>query len=221
MSEMRVGGAVSLAGPIEFENIDVGGSLKVKGDLTVRGNMKIGGSASIEGNLKAGRVKIGGSISVQGRIVAEELTIGGAGSVGEGVIGELLLGGSLKAGRLYVGKARISGRFTGVIIGKTVIVEKKSKVEGTVIAGNLVARRNSEIEEAYAVEAEVERGAEISKLHCVKCVLGKKSWIGLLRYKESYKDEGCDIDKIEEAEDIPELAELKELEDRLTSLQLG
>ena len=221
MSEMRVGGAVSLAGPIEFENIDVGGSLRVKGDLTVKGNMKIGGSASIDGNLKAGKVKIGGSIIVQGRIEAGELAIGGAGSVGEGVIGELLLGGSLKAGRLYVGRARISGRFTGVIVGKTVIVEKKSKVKGTVIAGNLVARRNSEIEEAYAVEAEVERGAEISKLHCVKCVLGRKSWIGLLRYKDSYKDEGCDIDKVEEAEDIPEIEELGELDDKLTGLKLG
>jgi len=220
LSEMRVGGAVSLAGPIEFENIDVGGSLKVKGDLTVRGSMKIGGSASIEGNLKAGRVKIGGSISVQGKIEAKELTIGGAGSVGEGVIGELLLGGSLKAGRLYVGKARISGKFTGVIVGKTVIVEKKSKVKGIIIAGNLVARRNSEIEEAYAVEAEVERGAEISKLHCVKCVLGKKSWIGLLRYKESYRDEGSDIDRVEEAEDISELDELKGLEDMFSGLQL-
>ncbi|MEB3756219.1 MAG: hypothetical protein GSR79_05110 [Desulfurococcales archaeon] len=215
MSEMKVGGSVSLGGPIEFENIDVGGSLKVKGDLTVRGEFKIGGSANIEGSLKTRSGKIGGTIVVQGKLYASRFTIGGSGEIGEGVIGELIVGGSLKAGKLYVKEARISGNYTGVVIGKTIILEKKTKIKGTVIAEKLVAQKNSEIEEAYVIEAELERGVEVNKLHCVRCILGKKSWIGLLRYKDSYKDEGSEIDKAEKTDIIPELEVLGELENKL------
>ncbi|MCE4615110.1 MAG: hypothetical protein F7B60_06255 [Desulfurococcales archaeon] len=218
MSEMKVGGSVSLGGPIEFENIDVGGSLKVKGDLTVRGEFKTGGSADIEGSLKTRSGKIGGTIVVQGKLNAREFTIGGSGKIGKGVIGELIVGGSLIAGRLYVGEARISGNYTGVIIGETVIVEKKTKIRGTVIAEKLVAKRNSEVEEAYVIEAELERGAEVNKLHCVKCILGKKSWVGLLRYKDSYEDEGSEIDGVEGIDVIQELKVLEELEDKLNKI---
>ncbi len=43
MSELRVGGSVKLRGPVEFENIEIGGSLNVEGDLRVKGDFRLGG----------------------------------------------------------------------------------------------------------------------------------------------------------------------------------
>jgi cytoskeletal protein CcmA (bactofilin family) len=215
MSEMKVGGSVSLKGSLEFKGIDIGGSLSVDGDLTVREEFKAGGSVKISGDLNAGMIKLGGSLSVLGRVSAKELQLGGSARIGEGVIKELSVGGSLKADIVYAENARISGAFEGVLIAKNVIVERKSKIRGRVISENLLLKRKAEVDEAYAVEVVAEREAEVSRLECIRCRLGKKSWAGLLRYKENFEDEGAEIDKSERVEEIPELEKLKELEKML------
>ncbi|MCE4613159.1 MAG: polymer-forming cytoskeletal protein [Desulfurococcales archaeon] len=211
MSEMSVGGSVSLRGPVEFKSIDIGGSLKVEGDLLVSDDLRIGGSARIEGNLRAGRVKVGGSIRVSGRIEAGELTIGGSADFSEGIIGDLDVGGSISALEILVKNARIAGSARGLIIGDHVVVEKKSRIKGRIVARKLVVKREAEVEEAYAVEAMIEKKAEVDSLSCVACTLGNDAWIGLLRYKQSYEDRGANVEAIEKADEIPELDLLRKL----------
>ncbi len=212
MSEMKVGGSVHLKGNLEFKGIDIGGSLSVEGDLTVINELKAGGSVKIYGNLKADVVRLGGSLSVLGEVVAKEFQLSGSARIGKGVIKEINVGGSLKAEIVYAKDVRISGAFEGILVAKNVIVERKSKIRGSVISENLILKRRSEVDETYAIEAVIEREAEVSRLECIRCRLGKKSWVGLLRYRENFEDEGAEIDKFEVKKEIPELEKLKELE---------
>ena len=219
MSEMKVGGSVHLKGGLEFKGIDIGGSLSVEGNLIVKEELKAGGSVKSTGDLRAGVIRLGGSLSVLGEVIAKEFQLGGSARIGKGVMKEMSVEGSLKANMVYAENVRISGAFEGVLVAKNVIVERKSKVRGSIISENLVLKRRTEVDEAYAVEAVIEREAEVSRLECVKCRLGRKSWIGFLRYKEDFEDEGAEIDRSEKEEGIPELEKLKELEKMLSLIE--
>ncbi|MEB3806845.1 MAG: polymer-forming cytoskeletal protein [Desulfurococcales archaeon] len=218
MSEIKAAGSIKLKGPIEFNNLDIGGSLKVEGDLTVNGEFRSGGSVVVDGNLTVNRMKSGGSVKISGTLIANELAAGGSISMATGVVRELDVGGSLTADTVYADRARISGTFKGVLIARSVVVEKKSKIKGRVIAGRLLLKRKTEVDEAYAVELEAEREAEVGKLACVKCLLGRGVWVGLLLYKESYEADKAEIDRVEKVEEIPELERLRELEEELSKI---
>ncbi|NPA98067.1 MAG: hypothetical protein GXO43_01685 [Crenarchaeota archaeon] len=202
MSEMRVGGSVRLKGPITFDRIGIGGSLHVDGDLTVNEELDVGGKVRIRGRLKARRVDIGGSLTVDGEVEIEELDVGGSARLEGGYIRVLDLAGTLKTGTLRVEKASLAGKIEGTIIGKEVVIEKKTRVKGKIVAERLIVKKDSEIEHAVAVEAKIDRDVDIDMLECVRCVVGKKSWIGRLRYVEEYKAQDAEIDKIEKIEQL-------------------
>ncbi len=215
MSEMRVGGSVYLRGPCEFRAIDIGGSLRVDGDLLVERELRAGGSVRVEGSLRAGVVRVGGSLSVSGRLEAGEVHMGGSMRVGEGAAWRLEVGGSLEARVFYAGEARIGGSFTGVLVARRVVVGRKSRIRGTLVAEELVVGRDAEVEEAYAVEAELERGAEARVLGCIRCRLSRKAWVGRLLYVESFEDKGGEVDEAERVPALPQLERLRELEEAL------
>jgi len=197
VSEMRVGGSVRLKGPITFDRIDIGGSLHVDGDLTVNEELDVGGTVKVKGRIKARRVDIGGSLVVDGEVEIEELDVGGSARLEGGYIRDLDLAGTLKTGILRVERASLAGKIEGTIIGKEVVIEKKTKVKGRIIAEKLIVKKDSEIEHAVAVEAKIDRDVDIDVLECIRCEVGKKSWVGRLRYVEEYKAHNADIDKIE------------------------
>lgn len=213
LSELKVGGSVTLKGSIEFQNIDIGGSLKVDGDLNVKESISVSGSAKISGGMEAEKAEFNGSLDIKGSVKAKELIIRGSATIGDGIVQDLEVGGTLKANVVKANDAKISGSFKGIIIGKKVEIDKKSKVKGKIIAEDLIIKRNAEIDEAYAKNVFVEKNAEIDKLSCIRCEIRKDVWIGTLNYVESYEDEGGEIDKIEKVGKISELEELKQLQD--------
>ena len=207
MSELRVGGSVSLKGHAKFQNMDIGGTLKVEGDLEVNESIRVSGSTKISNKLKAERAEFNGSLEVEGDLEVDELAIRGSGKIVNGLVKELDVEGSLRANTVKVKEAKISGDFKGVLVGENVEIDRKSKVKGRVIAKKLIVRRNSEIDEAFVEEAYIERNAGISKLSCIRCTIGRETWIGTLNYVEEYRDEGAEIDYVEKVEEIPELDE--------------
>ncbi len=207
MSELRVGGSVNLKGHINFQNMDIGGTLKVEGDLEVSESIRVSGSTKISNKLKAKRAEFNGSLEVEGDLEVNELTIRGSGKIANGLVEELDVEGSLKANTVRTKEAKISGEFKGTLIGGSVEVDKKSKVKGRIVAKKLIVRRESKIDEAFVEEAYIERGAEISRLSCIRCTIGRGAWIGTLYYAEEYRDEGAEIDYMEKVDEIPELNE--------------
>jgi cytoskeletal protein CcmA (bactofilin family) len=197
VSELKVGGSVKLRGPISFRVLDVAGSLSIEGDVEVEEDFKVSGSGKVKGRLKAKSIRAAGSLDVEGEVVAEEIDFSGSMKASAIKTGSLSVSGSLKSGMIEAREAEIHGSVKGDIRAVSVIIGKKSKVRGTIVADRVVVERRAEVERIIAREVVIEKDAEADYVEAEKAIVKRGAYVGELRYvKEYVAEEGAEIDRV-------------------------
>lgn len=158
-NELDVGGSVAIKGSLKCKKVDVGGSIKVGEEISCE-NIDTGGSLKA-GIIKAKNAFLGGS----GKIIAGEieriLEVGGSLRSEEDLVGNeievngsLKIGGSLKVKTLEVnGSTTINNNFyfTDVSISGSVNVENEVKGVTIELNGSMNNNNSVELENTFTI----------------------------------------------------------------------
>ena len=125
--------------------IDVGGTLRVDGDLDLTDELDIGGKAYIEGTLKSRRVDVGGKIEAY-RVEASEIRTN-----------TLITQKGATADYIEIGRR---GEVEGPLVAKRVTVRNRARVED-IYAEVVELRRGCRVNNVYAARVDVERGCRV------------------------------------------------------------
>jgi cytoskeletal protein CcmA (bactofilin family) len=112
IEEIDVGGTIEIEGNADGSEVDTGGFLKVKENLTLSGGLEVGGNCAVGGTLSAERIEIGGWIEAA-EIKASEVEVGGSTRTVKGVRARLITIGD-------------DGRVKGPLIGDTISLGERS-----------------------------------------------------------------------------------------------
>lgn len=209
---LKISGSGTTGGG-EFEGVYISGSGKVNGDVKCR-EFKISGSGNIIGSVYTDDFKISGSGKVNGDSNCQWLKISGDGKILGNVLGKtfIISGGAFVEKNIEVENFEARGNFkvNGMInadeviiqlqnhcyveeIGATKVDVRKGATINSVFkfisffAKNFVGYLNTKIIEADDIyieytKADIVRGENI--------VIGEGCEIGLVEYKNSFKEEG-------------------------------
>ncbi|MCK4497946.1 hypothetical protein KAU25_01975 [Candidatus Bathyarchaeota archaeon] len=147
-NDIDVGGVVSISGSGEGKSLNVGGQIKVGGDLTLSGAFDVGGIAEVNGNLSGEDVSVGGRLHA-GKIVAQNrVSVGGSVETIEGV---------------YTSHFRIGrrGKVVGLVKADEALIGRGARVDD-VFAKTMTLEREASAENLYGERIRLERGCRIS-----------------------------------------------------------
>jgi len=144
---LDVGGKVDIKGPIKGRDVNVGGEMGTGGNATIAGRLRVGGYAKVGGELNAGNVEVGGSLVAE-ICLAEDVIAGG----------EIRTKRGTKAKRFEIGR---EGKVWGPIVADEVKIGRGAEVED-VYADRLMMDEDSSAHNAYAKVACLGPGAKVS-----------------------------------------------------------
>lgn len=211
--EFKISGSGNIIGSVYTDDFKISGSGKIEGNLKCT-NGRISGSGGILGNLTAEEFKISGSGKVNGNSNCQWLKISGDGKILGNVLGKtfIISGEAFVEKNIEVENFEARGNFkvNGMINADEVIIQLQNhcyveeigatKVDvrkGATInsifkvisffAKNFLGYLNTKIIEADYIyieytKADIVRGENI--------VIGEGCEIGLVEYKNSFKEEG-------------------------------
>jgi predicted acyltransferase (DUF342 family) len=189
-NQIDAGGTIELAGGVGKE-IDVGGKLESKGDLTCD-RVDVGGLVDVQGNLLTKETQVGGKIGVSGDLgPVDSLEVGGVVEIGGVLSGiDVEVGGSLKASKaLLSGKARIGGLVstTNGLKAQTIELGRGSRCRGILVGGRVVIERRGHVEDVYCSVLEADDGTTLGRVYAENvelgdgCVVEKVLYTGALK----------------------------------------
>jgi predicted acyltransferase (DUF342 family) len=125
---------------LECQDVDVGGSLEVKGNTRARGKIDVGGKFLAVGEVEGEIVDVGGSVDIESKVKLEKIDVGGSAKVSGGRIENVDVGGSFESrDSLEFGSIDVGGsvRLSGKSVGGDIDVGGVCKVQGDLQFGKV------------------------------------------------------------------------------------
>ncbi len=179
--KIDVGGILSGEGEIEVEKIDVGGKCKLEGNirgqvLVVGGTaklsnnvhietIKVGGKIKVSGNLEAEKIDVGGLFKCDAQLkVTEKLSVGGKAEFSQEIIAKTVnIGGTIKLLRMNAEIVKVGGEIEAkdAVIAHEIVLGKKSKARGLLVADLIQVREGSEVEALHGATIKLEKKVKV------------------------------------------------------------
>ncbi len=140
--EIEAGGVIDVEGNLSGGSVEVGGRVRVSGDVALARELEVGGEAEISGVLSATDVEVGGRLRTAKGLVKGQAKIGGAVDAPHG----------LKAADIELGR--------------------HSRCTGTLVGGRVRLGRGSEVQDVYCSELDAGAGARMGKVFAERAILG-------------------------------------------------
>ncbi len=156
--EMEVGGLAVVEGNLSGRTAEIGGKIRVSGDLALAVRLEVGGYAEIGGVLSGTDVEVGGILRVAKGLLSGSAEIGGRVETAKG----------LKANRIEIGKG---ASCTGNLVGGVVHIGKRAQVQ-----------------DVYCSRLEVEGGSKLGKVYAESVDIGDACVVGGLVYTKELRE---------------------------------
>ena len=143
-----VGGVIAISGSAKGDDLDVGGKVKVGGELLLSGKLDVGGVAEVGGELTAQQIEVGGKLYARKANARSKLCVGGSIETVEGV----------EASFVRIGRR---GRVEGPIRADEALVGKRARVED-IYANEITLERKARARNLYGERIRLESGCQIT-----------------------------------------------------------
>ncbi|MGP8056738.1 MAG: hypothetical protein ACLP9K_03950 [Nitrososphaerales archaeon] len=156
--EMEVGGLAVVEGNLSGRTAEIGGKIRVSGDLALTSRLEVGGFAEIGGVLSGTDVEVGGVLRAAKGLLSGTVEIGGRVETSQG----------LKANRIEIGKG---ASCIGNLVGDVVHIEKRAQVQ-----------------DVYCSRLEAEGGSRLGKVYTESADIGDTCVVGGLVYTKELRE---------------------------------
>lgn len=156
--EMDVGGLAVVEGNLSGKTAEVGGRIRVSGDLALTVRLEVGGLAEIGGVLSGTDVEVGGSLKASKGLLTGSVEIGGRLETAQG----------LKANRIEIGRG---ASCIGNLVGGVVYIDKRAQVQ-----------------DVYCSQLIVEGGSRLGKVYTERADIGDTCVVGGLVYTKELRE---------------------------------
>ncbi len=165
--------------------------INAKGELDVEGELKgfslfqVDGNTHVNGSVEVEKLEVSGSFRCE-NLKFQHAEINGVAKADNVYGEEIEIDGVLKASKVNAKRIEISGELkASEITADEVILNKKSKVIGTIVASTLKLEKGAEVELAIVKDAEIGVDCAVDNLECYNCKVGYKAEIDYLKYVNS------------------------------------
>jgi cytoskeletal protein CcmA (bactofilin family) len=156
--QLDVGGFVDVEGSFSGRRAEVGGRIKVSGDLLLSERLEVGGSAEIGGVLSGADVEVGGQLKASKGLLSGRAEVGGILEAPQG----------FKASVIELGK--------------------EAKCVGTLVGGSVHIRKHSQIQDVYCSQLVVEGGTKLGKVYAESAEFGDACVVEGLVYTRELRE---------------------------------
>lgn len=156
--EMEVGGLAVVEGNLSGRTAEVGGKIRVSGDLALTARLEVGGLAEIGGVISGTDVEVGGILRAAKGLLSGSVEIGGSVETSQG----------FKANRIEIGKG---ASCVGNLVGGVVHIGKRAQVQ-----------------DVYCSRLEVEGGSKLGKVYAESVDIGDTCIVGGLVYTKEFRE---------------------------------
>lgn len=189
IEELRVGGSVSLRGPIKLGIVDVAGSLRIDGDAEAR-EFKISGSGRITGTLKSQHVEVSGSLDIEEDVHSGEIRVAGSVRVKGDIHCERIeVSGFIRANIIEAiieaGEINIAGDIAVIkAVAKSIVLSRKTRARGIFTGCKIEIGRDAEVDKVIGEEVMVKRNAEVNYIEAHSVIIEDGAEVSTLKYVE-------------------------------------
>lgn len=156
--EMEVGGLAVVEGSLSGRTAEIGGKIRVSGDLALTSRLEVGGLAEIGGVLSGTDVEVGGILRAAKGLLSGSVEIGGRVETSQG----------LKANGIEIGKG---ASCIGNLVGGVVHIGKRAQVQ-----------------DVYCSRLKVEGGSKLGKVYAESVDIGDTCVVGGLVYTRELRE---------------------------------
>ncbi len=156
--ETEVGGLAVIEGNLSGRMAEIGGKIRVSGDVALTARLEVGGFAEIGGVLSGTDVEVGGTLKAAKGLLSGSVRIGGRVETAHG----------LKASRIEIGKG---ASCIGDLVGGVVHIDKRAQVQ-----------------DVYCSRLEVEGGSRLGKVYAEIVDIGDTCVVGGLVYTKELRE---------------------------------